>query len=551
MALALVVLGIGLRAWQFFGASSLWRDEAAVAGGVLPRPLWTLLSSPLPYGQVAPVGFLLIEKIAVAVFGAGELPFRLWSFAASILALTLFWRVAVASLPPAAAVASVALFASAKPLVWHAAQAKQYAGDVLVTVALLWMAVSLASTDTPRTRILVWSAVVGALAVWVSQPAVFVLFAIAAWLVFHTWRVRWTANRRVLFAVAIILALWAASAALSTLLATMRVESDLYVRMRVFWRHGFPPSSSVVDQATWFADRLVALFGPGTAGVGSVSHFAYGPGAPVAVALVGVGLAIWIVRRHQFGALSLLAVGATIAAAAAHRYPFDDRLILFLVPLFVLAIGEAVGVAATRWKGRPAAIAIAAATVVAAVAGPYAAEGLPVFHVDHVKPALAYFESRRQPGDEVYLPAFNSLTIGFYAERYGLAANGYVVGDCFLTPDAWNRYFEEMRPFRGKRRVWLITTRGGPELRDALTEYLNAAGRRIGGYQYQFRAADHGLPLISQALLYDLSDTARFDAARSDYLNRHPRAIWAPSPRDLPRLCPSARMAPGRYGNAP
>jgi hypothetical protein len=55
----LVILGAGLRTWQYAGGNSLWIDEVALALGIVHSDLTSLLTAPLPYDQVAPKGFLL------------------------------------------------------------------------------------------------------------------------------------------------------------------------------------------------------------------------------------------------------------------------------------------------------------------------------------------------------------------------------------------------------------------------------------------------------------------------------------------------------------
>src|SRR5437764_15089601 len=68
---AILAAGIGLRVWQYSANSSLWVDEAALARNVIDRSVVELFA-PLDHGQVAPWGFLLLEKLAVWIFGNNE-----------------------------------------------------------------------------------------------------------------------------------------------------------------------------------------------------------------------------------------------------------------------------------------------------------------------------------------------------------------------------------------------------------------------------------------------------------------------------------------------
>src|SRR5690348_5153488 len=88
-----IPVGVGLRAWQYFAQASLVLDEAAVARNVLDRGVLGLLT-PLDYAQVAPPGFLLLVKLATALFGPAEWALRLTPFIFGLAALLLFPLVA-------------------------------------------------------------------------------------------------------------------------------------------------------------------------------------------------------------------------------------------------------------------------------------------------------------------------------------------------------------------------------------------------------------------------------------------------------------------------
>ena len=95
----LCALGAALRLWQYAAGASLWADEANMALNIVERPLARLLG-PLDYRQVAPPGWLVLEKLAVLVFGEGEHALRLIPLLGSLAALPLGWHVARRVLPP-------------------------------------------------------------------------------------------------------------------------------------------------------------------------------------------------------------------------------------------------------------------------------------------------------------------------------------------------------------------------------------------------------------------------------------------------------------------
>ena len=71
-----VVCGIALRLIAFTADCSLWIDEAMLALNIVGRTP-TQLFEPLGHNQGAPVGFLLVCKASVSLFGANEFALRL------------------------------------------------------------------------------------------------------------------------------------------------------------------------------------------------------------------------------------------------------------------------------------------------------------------------------------------------------------------------------------------------------------------------------------------------------------------------------------------
>src|ERR1700722_6367862 len=74
---ALVLLGVGLRLWEYIFNRSLYLDEILLTRSIVGMPLRELLTKPLLMDQVAPRGFLLIERLVVIVFGPSEVALRL------------------------------------------------------------------------------------------------------------------------------------------------------------------------------------------------------------------------------------------------------------------------------------------------------------------------------------------------------------------------------------------------------------------------------------------------------------------------------------------
>jgi hypothetical protein len=90
----LVVVGLALRVWPYAANTSLFLDEILVASNITGLTLVELVTKPLALDQVAPGGFLFLEKLSVLVLGPSELALRLVPLLFSIGAscCSVVWR---------------------------------------------------------------------------------------------------------------------------------------------------------------------------------------------------------------------------------------------------------------------------------------------------------------------------------------------------------------------------------------------------------------------------------------------------------------------------
>jgi hypothetical protein len=174
-ALLIGIVGalVRIRFYYSFGATSLNRDEAALALNLVDAGFLDLLK-PLRLGQAAPIGFLLAEKAVVEVFGSGELALRLLSLATSILIIPLFYLLVRRLLSPVGVLVGLTIVVLSEPLIVLGTTFKQYSLDVFVALVLLNLGLSALRKGPGNARYMVF-AVIGAAAVWFSFPSVFVL----------------------------------------------------------------------------------------------------------------------------------------------------------------------------------------------------------------------------------------------------------------------------------------------------------------------------------------------------------------------------------------
>jgi hypothetical protein len=497
----LVLLGVGLRFWEYLFNRSLYLDEILLARSIVGMPLWALLTKPLLMDQVAPRGFLLVERLAVMTFGPSELGLRLFPFLCGVVSVILFRRLAERMLTGAGPALALFLFAIGVPLIRYGGDVKQYAVDIVAAIGLLLLALDLREKEATTNRLLLTGAL-GLVIVWFSQTAVLVMAGIGLglavdWLISRDQR----AGRELL----VMIPLWGV-ASIAAVIAGMRsMTPATRAFMDDFWAGGFFPRTLRVTEAPgWFWERLSSIFSDP-----SLLRYRW-PAVFLFVALVGV-IALW--QRSR--AAALLLVGpfvVAIAAAVAHQYPFRGRLIVWLVPSALIAAA-----AGAEWiRGQASVLhsavgaALGAVLMLAFLASPVMAmwEMPPPYDIEHWRALLSYLQSHRQTGDEVYVLPIQRIGMSFYGPSYGLQPRGWTTGVC--EQNDTRAYIEDVDRYRGVRRLWVVSgsTRPFRVARASVLKYLNTIGVKKDSLE---------LPSLTMTAvsveLYDLSDPARLQAA--------------------------------------
>lgn len=469
----LIGMGIVLRVVDYAGNRSLWLDEAAFARNVVDRSFSELLL-PLDYLQTPPIGFLFLEKCAIAVLGNSEYAFRLLPLFAGISSLFLANAVAKRSIDSKAIAVFLALFSAASYLVYFSSEAKQYSFDVALALLLTLLALRILLRGMTRKRLALF-AIVALTAPWLSHTAVFVTAGVASVLIVHFAHGRaWTRAFAVLGS--------CLPAAVSTLFAhaiAARNVTDAE-QMHTYWSSGFmpmPPRS--LGDALWFGRALGRIFR-------DPLDFPF-PALAVIAFLVGVW---WMFRTRRETAVLLAAPAfVVLVASAAELYPFGSRheitgrVLLFLVPAFLFFIAEGAEQIRRRTKRGLRLAGVAFVLLLVLPVAVRTAFSVP-FRREEIRPVMRYLLQHRRPGDSVYVHFGATHAWRYYARRMGVASQDFRIGICARFEPA--RYAGDLAPLMGHGRVWIVSsnTLGTRRINEStfLIAYLDAKGRRLDTY---------------------------------------------------------------------
>jgi len=378
----LVIAGVVLRAEMLSRRGSLWLDEAMLALNVLSRGFPGLLNR-LDYDQAAPFPFLWGVKAVAWIGGVGDTSLRALPFLAGCLLVLAVWRLAGRLLSERAALLTVVGTAFAPLLVRYSTELKQYSSDALLSVIVLLVAVRTLDEGGGRAAPLLAT---GCLALLGSHTAVFVLGGVLAALAVHGVRPGPCRRTFVLCGAA-----WAVSGAIVYVLFLRDVAGHEYFQRFFESRMLSLRSAELAERARSAIKMLLSQI------------FPLRPRALTPAVAIGIGLAAligtasvwrrWSPSRALLLACPLLLV---LGASMLGRYPVEPRLLLFVMPPFLILVSAglvAAVEAVVREPLQPAALAIVAALHVhASVTGLVGATGF-------------YFESDAGPVLREYLAA--------------------------------------------------------------------------------------------------------------------------------------------------
>jgi hypothetical protein len=549
---ALLALGAALRLWQYGAGASQWVDELALSRGILGLSWHALLTGPLPFAQVAPPGFVLLERAVAATLGTSDAVLRLLPLAGSLAALWLFYRLALRLLAgPGAVSLALALFAVQPSLIHFAAQVKPYSTDLAVALALTLLAAGLVEHPNggPAPRRAMLAGLAAAPAVFLSHAAALALAGIGATLALAAVAEAIAANGRRgpaepanrveppklaepanrARSLAIPAGLWLLCAGIAATAARRGMAPAVHDYLAHVWTPAFGPRPhSLSGDARWLATAIGGELGGGGLGY---------PWVPLYAALAALGtVALWH-RRPRLAPLVVAPAVVALAAADLHLYPFAGRLVLFVLPVLILLIASGAEALAgmIRLPGggrRGAAPAAAGVTVVYLVALLPALWSFfanpPVYRLEETTPLLRAVAARRQPGDAIYVYYGAGQALRFYGPRYGLGPSDYLLGGCHRGDT--RAYLGELDRFRGRVRLWVLIAHAQPWLGEeqTLLAYLDRLGTRRLALRVLPHAQGAGLP--AEAYLYDLAAARRARAVAAETFSITPPAA-PPDPR--------------------
>ena len=443
LIVAIIGMGIVLRASKYLPGWSMRGDELSLTYNLLNRSPLELTTKPLEFEQVAPIGFLLLEKLLITIFGQSDYFLRLPAFLAGCISLVLIQHLLTKTGGKYGNLFALCAFAFGNYLIYYSSELKQYETDVLICLILTLLFYQHFAKETTIQDFLGLGAF-GAVALCFSHPALFVCMAVGLALYIHYWK-----DKQKLIWVSIVGLLWVGVfLTIYFVLLRYQTRSEYLI---TFWGNllSYMPVPPWRDLG-WFPKALNGLFFV-VAGLSS--------GLILVSLIYLVGFWAFLEQKNwQFAYFLIIPIGLNMIASGFQKFPFHGRLILYLLPLIFLVLGKGIDTIIARIHNRPAAnIAFLGLMILLLKPiGPTVNTYLftQKYVRDDLKPVLSFMKDNKQTGDLAYLYHYAVGTYTYYAPSYDLENLDAINGQNF-SKNA-KRYERELLSLPRGQRIWFV-----------------------------------------------------------------------------------------------
>lgn len=319
----IIITGVLISVFQLIFNRSLWLDEAYLSLNIILKSYFELLK-PLDFQQVAPILFLQIEKLLSQLIPHSEYGLRLFPVMCFILSLVLFYRILkLINQNDRMVIFSLSLFVFNPKMIYYSSEVKQYMTDLFVLTVIYYLALKNYKKEEYKYYLL---GIIGVVSIYLSNVSPIILFSCGVYLLYDH-----IMNKKIHFKYIVGVAfIWLISFLLYYYFFIFGHPSKIL--MLIEWENygAFMPSNPLSMEFYHF------LFKKGSMIVLSLFSFGIIGGVSLSV-LILAGL-LYIIRERKIDIiiLTLTPLILHLLLSSFKLYPFDERLILYACPCFII-----------------------------------------------------------------------------------------------------------------------------------------------------------------------------------------------------------------------
>jgi len=329
LCLSFIVIGIVVRIVAYFYNRSLFLDEAMLASSVVQRDYMGLFQ-PLDYNQGAPIGFLLIVKTFVYLFGTSEFVLRLLPLISGIGSIGIYFLILRDVFKDPRPWIGTAFYATIPYLIYYSIEFKPYMLDGFITLIIFYSFFS-----TMNGRLNPWvNILICSLLLWFSFPAIFSATACCTLMFIKAVKDNQTQDIK-------LSAITSMFIGASFLILFFTYYNNITAnRGDPYWSLLYfpliPSGKESFDLIFLMIKNYFSVFGTNRIFILLLS--------PVALGFIMASKA-----RRWFGILFFIEVLILLSASWLKRYVMIDRLLIFIIPLHALLVTLIISELWSKW----------------------------------------------------------------------------------------------------------------------------------------------------------------------------------------------------------
>jgi len=332
LLLFISISGVILRLIHFVYNRSLWGDEAFLCINFLGNQWQNLFHPPLLYSQQAPLGFLLVEKALVTLFGSSEYVLRLFSLLTGVASIFIFLHLSKYYLEGYSRVLALCVFILSYPVIYHSVEAKQYSCELFVSLILYAFYLRYRNADNLAYVFLY--GIIGAIAIWFSYSSLFILAAFGGIISIKLIR---SQEWKKLFAYFLAFLMWLISFIPNYWFFVKPGSSISW--LTGMWEKSFMPISGKLF--SWLPLTLISIMKDpmGLTWYQGNTIFLF-MGVVIGMTLITLGTLRLFREDKESFFLFVTPLFLALIASSLKVYPFHGRFILFGVPVAMILLGK-------------------------------------------------------------------------------------------------------------------------------------------------------------------------------------------------------------------
>ncbi len=477
-------------------------DEVYLSTSFVSMDLEDLISKPLYYQQKAPIGFLILVKFCTNIFGNNEMALRIIPLLSGLLSILIFIPLTKFYLKNWSSLLAIGILCLSPALIYHSVEIKQYATELLGTVLSLYVMLKFRDHQK-KSSLIIWG-IYGALILWFSYSAIFILAGIGIGLsIKYLIQQKWN----LFFLNFIPSSIWAMSFMLNYFLFTHQHAESKWIAYWFSAYHNFmpfPPKS--ISDLKWFVINFYRMLDYplgllwnffGIANHSIVNILLKMPFIPIGFLFFG----FFICFKKFVYEIIILSIGISLMfiASGLELYPLTERFWVFIAPIFIIILAKGFEGFTDRIQSAGLVIIVGLMLLLGPIVQSFAFTFNPnLFYVhkkSYQKEALFYINDAYKEGDLVYIYWNDVPGYRIYNKMYHLKYKAIEGSDFRSQASTYEAYYNNVQNELNKntknKRIWIVYN----------TMFLTDIWDRIDEPDWYYHTNDNPIARLKKELL--------------------------------------------------